>query len=522
MATPRERFVEALKFLQQLQEKGVIGIHTDDIPNRKYREILTKNGFIREVAKGWYIATDPEARDGETTAWYSSYWTFIAVFLKHRYGDEWCLSAEQSLLLHTGNQSVPQQLLIRSPHGNNHPTALPHNTSLFNLRGELPPPDQIVVTENGVRMYNLQASLIYSTASIYTRNAIDARTALSLIRDASELLPILLENGHTTLAGRLAGAFRNINRERIADQIVDTFKQADYDIREEDPFESKIDLKLPARERSPYATRIRLMWDQMREIVMQNFPGSPGLPENKEVFLKEIDDIYVTDAYHSLSIERYRVTPEMIEKVSSGKWNTKESEEDRKQRDAMAARGYYQAFQSVKETIKAILDGVNSGTQVDTDHSKWYRQLFDPSVTAGLLKAADLAGYRNNQVYISNSKHVPLNVDAMRDSMPVLFELLEEETEASVRAVLGHFIFVFIHPYMDGNGRMGRFLMNAMLSSGGYRWTVIPVESRDEYMQALEQASVEQNIRPFAKFIGYLVEKGLEGRTIAELPKNKD
>ncbi|VTP91463.1 Fic family protein [Sphingobacterium daejeonense] len=368
-------------------------------------------------------------------------------------------------------------------------------------------------------MYNLQSALIYSAATIYTRNAIDARTALSLIRDASELLPVLLENGHTTLAGRLAGAFRNINRERVADQIVDTFKQADYDIREEDPFESKIDLKLPARERSPYATRIRLMWEQMREVIILNFPASPGLPESKEAFLKEIDDIYVTDAYHSLSIERYRVTPEMIEKVSSGKWDTKESEEDRKQRDAMAARGYYQAFQSVKESIAAILDGANAGRQVDIDHSKWYRQLFDPSVTAGLLKAADLAGYRNNQVYISNSKHVPLNVDAMRDVMPVLFELLEEETEASVKAVLGHFIFVFIHPYMDGNGRMARFLMNAMLASGGYKWTVIPVKRRDDYMKALEQASVEQNIEPFAKFIGYLVEESLKGKTIAELPK---
>lgn len=40
MATPRERFVEALKFLQELQKKGIVGIHTDDMPNRKYREIL--------------------------------------------------------------------------------------------------------------------------------------------------------------------------------------------------------------------------------------------------------------------------------------------------------------------------------------------------------------------------------------------------------------------------------------------------------------------------------------------------
>jgi len=518
MATPRERFVEALKFLQELQEKGIVGIHTDDMPNRKYREILSKNGFIREVAKGWYITTSPEEKDGETTAWYSSYWNFVAVFLERKYGDNWCLSADQSLLLHAANQSVPQQLLVRSPQGNNNPTPLPHNTSLFNMRGELPSADQLMVTPNGIRMYNLQSALIYSSASTYTRNAIDARTVLSLIRDASELLPVLLENGHTTLAGRLAGAFRNIDRDKIADQIIDTFKQADYDIREEDPFESKLDLKLSTRERSPYANRIRLMWTQMREVVIKNFPASPGIPANHDLYIKNIDDIYLTDAYHSLSIERYRVTPELIAKVSSGEWNAKENEEDRKQRDAMAARGYYQAFLSVKESIRAVLQGKNAGIQADMDHSKWYRELFDPSVTAGILKASDLAGYRNHQVYIGNSKHVPLSVDAMRDAMPILFEMLEEEPEASVRAVLGHFIFVFIHPYMDGNGRIGRFLMNAMLASGGYPWTVIPVERRGEYMQALEKASVDQDIAPFAAFVGYLVNEGMKGKAVAELP----
>ncbi|QQT26719.1 Fic family protein [Sphingobacterium spiritivorum] len=518
MATPRERFVEALKFLQDLQDKGITGIHTDDMPNRKYREILSKNGFIREVAKGWYISTSPEEKDGETTAWYSSYWDFITVFLERRYGNNWCLSADQSLLLHAGNQSVPQQLLVRSPKGNNNPTSFPHNTSLFNIRGELPSTDQLIVTPNGIRIYTLQSALIYSSPITYTRYAIDARTALSLIRDASEVLPILLEKGHTTLAGRLAGAFRNIDREKIADQIMDTFKQADYDIREEDPFESKLDLKLPVRERSPYANRIRLMWIQMREIVIKHFPPLPGIPADHDTFIKNIDDIYMTDAYHSLSIERYLVTPELIAKVSSGEWSVKENEEDRKQRDAMAARGYYQAFLSVKESIKAILLGKNAGRQVDMDHSKWYRELFDPSVTAGLLTASDLAGYRNHQVYIGNSKHVPLNVDAMRDAMPILFELLEEEPEASVRALLGHFIFVFIHPYMDGNGRIGRFMMNVMLASGGYPWTVIPVERRDEYMQALEKASVEQDITPFAVLVGYLVNEAMKGKAVAKLP----
>jgi Fic family protein len=88
--------------------------------------------------------------------------------------------------------------------------------------------------------------------------------------------------------------------------------------------------------------------------------------------------------------------------------------------------------------------------------------------------------------------------------MPVLFELIEAEQVPAVRAVLGHFVFVYIHPYMDGNGRIGRFLMNLMLASSGYIWTVIPVEQRAQYMMALEQASSTGDIAPFAALISRL------------------
>jgi Fic family protein len=85
--------------------------------------------------------------------------------------------------------------------------------------------------------------------------------------------------------------------------------------------------------------------------------------------------------------------------------------------------------------------------------------------------------------------------------MAALFELLKSEENPAVRAVLGHFVFVFIHPYMDGNGRVGRFLMNLMLVSGGFNWTIIKADLRDQYMAALEEASTKENILPFAKFI---------------------
>ena len=140
-------------------------------------------------------------------------------------------------------------------------------------------------------------------------------------------------------------------------------------------------------------------------------------------------------------------------------------------------------------------------------HRAWYRDLFQPAVAAGLLEPSQLAGYRTNPVYIQNSRHVPPRAESVRDAMPALFDLLEGENHAGVRAVLGHWMFGYIHPFPDGNGRVARFLMNAMLASGGYPWTVIRVEDRAEYMAALEAASVDQRIEAFAGFIARAVER---------------
>ena len=236
-------------------------------------------------------------------------------------------------------------------------------------------------------------------------------------------------------------------------------KAAGYTIRENDPFEAPSTILFTKRERSPYVGRISLMWQNMREVVLEEFPQAPGIPEDKKFYVKKIEELYTSDAYHSLSIEGYRVSLELIERVRSG---------------------YWQAFQAVEDSIKKILDGNNAGQTVTRDHGAWYRELFAPSVTAGILRAGDL--------------------------MPAFFDLLEKETEAAVRVVLGHFIFVYIHPYMDGNGRIGRFMMNTMMASGGYPWTIIPVEQRTTYMAALERASVDQDIRPFAQFLSGLVD----------------
>jgi len=56
-----------------------------------------------------------------------------------------------------------------------------------------------------------------------------------------------------------------------------------------------------------------------------------------------------------------------------------------------------------------------------------------------------------------------------------------------------------------------------MLASGGYPWTVIPVEKRNEYMSSLEMASVKGNIEPLSKFISGLVNESLKGTPVAKI-----
>lgn len=106
-----------------------------------------------------------------------------------------------------------------------------------------------------------------------------------------------------------------------------------------------------------------------------------------------MDDIYVNDAYHSLSIEGYSVTEELIKQVRQSSFDPLGYPAHQQNVDALAARGYWQAFQAVRASLEKILMGEPAGSIMQKDHDGWYEELFQPSVTAGILKAGALAGY---------------------------------------------------------------------------------------------------------------------------------
>ncbi len=498
MATSGEKLAASLEALQNVQSGNVV---RSSSLSRVHRERLMQNDFLLEVVKGWYIVTRPALNDGSSTPWFASYWTFVAAYLNDRYGDDYCLSSESSLHLHTGATVVPRQLVIITKAKGTQKLNLPFDTSLLIYQDSNNFPAGRVML-NGLWIMDLPTSLCRVAPSFFRQNAADAEMALRMVRDSSEILRVLLESGSIAAAGRLSGAYEFLGEKQMAVRIMRDMTSSGHTIRPVNPFDNTVPyLSSGVRVQSPYVARIESLWKSMRNEVTDSFPPPSGIPIDHEEYLRRVDEIYVNDAYNSLSIEGYQVTPELIAQIRDEKWNPDQLQSDRQQKDALAAKGYNLAFRAVKESIRKILDGARPSEVVAADHRDWYSQMFAPSVQSGILKAADLAGYRNQPVYIRGSQHVPLPQSSIVDCMEALFRLIDDEPHAGVRAVLGHFIFVFIHPYMDGNGRIGRFLMNTMLASGGYPWTVIRLKRRDMYMSALEEASTRGRISTLARFI---------------------
>ena len=502
MATIQEKLAESLAVLKAYQDAhgDNLVIQGADTLGRTHTERLVNSGYLQMVIKGWYIPSSPGS-EGDSTVWYVSYWNFITAYLDNRFNGAWCLTPELSLYFYSGKSVIPKQLIVRSESGANNILQLPFGTSLLDIKSPLPP-EVIQESRYGVRLYPMEYALLMVGPDYYRRNALEARTCLATIKDVAPLVSAAIDGGHTTRAGRVAGALRSIGRDEMADELLRMMRQIGYTVTEENPFEENMRIETVAV--SPYVSRIRLMWMQMRDVILSVLKVKP-VQQDVASIMAMMDATYAKDSYNSLSIEGYKITEGLLERVRSGNWDPENNEADKERRNELAARGYYQAYQLLKQGVAECFAGQSPALLYVKKHQDWHFQLFEPCLVAGIIKASDLVGYRRQQVYIRNSMHTPLNPDAVLDAMTALSDLMLEEPNALVRAVLGHFFFVYIHPYMDGNGRTARFVMNSQLVTAGYPWVIVPVERRQEYMSALEQASVEENIQPFAHFIGSLM-----------------
>jgi len=133
-----------------------------------------------------------------------------------------------------------------------------------------------------------------------------------------------------------------------------------------------------------------------------------------------------------------------------------------------------------------------------------------------ILKSINNEGagiYRNVNVLISGSKHRPpehfLVEDQMRELVCWYNENKTKLHPVELAAVFHH-KYTYIHPFIDGNGRSARLLTNLILMRSGYPICVVRMEDRDEYMNALEKASINNDYTDFIKIIEKAVDSSLD------------
>ncbi|HSQ48246.1 MAG TPA: Fic family protein, partial [Candidatus Deferrimicrobiaceae bacterium] len=120
--------------------------------------------------------------------------------------------------------------------------------------------------------------------------------------------------------------------------------------------------------------------------------------------------------------------------------------------------------------------------------------------------------YRNAQVYLEGSDYVPPPAFEVPGLVLELVEWLKgnpEELRPIELAAVFHYKLVAIHPFDDGNGRVGRLLLNLLLIQKGYPFTVIKTVDKQKYYDCLHKADAD-NLKPLVNFVARCVEQSLD------------
>lgn len=128
------------------------------------------------------------------------------------------------------------------------------------------------------------------------------------------------------------------------------------------------------------------------------------------------------------------------------------------------------------------------------------------TLTDGILESGGL--YRNVNIKISGSMHTPCDYVKVYDRMKKYFYDVNFNDKDDIEAIAyAHLQLAKIHPFLDGNGRLARLVLDFFLIKYGYTPISIPAKRRLEYFELLEEFKVNKNQVPFENFITELLNK---------------
>lgn len=199
------------------------------------------------------------------------------------------------------------------------------------------------------------------------------------------------------------------------------------------------------------------------------------------------EELVVRWTYHTNAIEGNTLTLQETKVVLEGITVGGKS-----MREHLEATNHRTAINGLEELVTAA--GALSEDQICDLHRLVLKGIDDKN--AGV--------YRDSNVFISGARHEPPLFPFVSNLMKKFAKWCAEdapELHPVERAARVHAEFVKIHPFVDGNGRTARLLMNLELLKSGFPPAVLPTESRLAYYEALDRFHVEGEIEPFLTLV---------------------
>ncbi|XP_053313092.1 protein adenylyltransferase FICD [Spea bombifrons] len=226
-----------------------------------------------------------------------------------------------------------------------------------------------------------------------------------------------------------------------------------------------------------------------------------SIPKGNSALRRVLEESYYHHVYHTVAIEGNTLSLSEIRHIIETRYAVpgKSLEEQNE------VIGIHAAMKYVNDTLVSRI-----GSVTINDILEIHRRIL------GYVDPIEAGRFRVNQVFVGH--HIPPHPRDVEKLMQEFVQWLNSDDAMNLHpvefAALAHYKLVYIHPFVDGNGRTSRLLMNVILMQAGYPAITIRKEQRSEYYHVLELAN-EGDVRPFIRFIAKCTETTLDLLLIA-------
>lgn len=226
-----------------------------------------------------------------------------------------------------------------------------------------------------------------------------------------------------------------------------------------------------------------------------------AIPKGNSALRRVMEESYYHHIYHTVAIEGNTLTLSEIRHIIE----TRYAVPGKSLAEQNEVIGMHAALKYVNTTLASRIGSVTIG-----DILEIHRRVL------GYADPVEAGRFRATRVFVGH--HIPPHPQDVGKQMQEFVQWLNSEDAMGLHpvefAALAHYKLVYIHPFVDGNGRTSRLLMNLILMQAGYPPITIRKEQRAEYYHVLEVAN-EGDVRPFIRFIAQCTETTLDMLIIA-------